>query len=80
MATTKLPAELEIDHERGVIYVHIANPGDILALGVQTALRISGLPRPIPQIHDRMLDIGIHPKTHLDEKGVTYFANFDWGK
>lgn len=40
MATQKIEGQLEIDHDRGVIYFH-ANKG-------YTALRIGGLPQCIP--------------------------------
>lgn len=48
--TTHLSAELEIDHDRGVIYVHLARKIDILDIGTITVLRIQGLPQPIPQL------------------------------
>lgn len=48
MATEKIEGQLEIDHERGVIYFH---------QGGVTKLRISGLPKPIPK--DITLDIGV---------------------
>jgi hypothetical protein len=54
---TVLKGELEIDHERGVIYFHITDPKAMLSRTVVTALRICNLPRPIPQIQDRALDI-----------------------
>ena len=56
---TRIPAELEIDHERGVIYVHLTDKKKVKELGTQTALRICGLPRPIPQLNERMLDINV---------------------
>lgn len=46
--TIKIKAELEIDTERGVIYVHNTKTG-------ATQVRISNLPRPIPS--DLQLDI-----------------------
>lgn len=54
---TILEGQLEIDHERGVIYFHLTNGNDIRSLMVITALRICNLPKPIPQIQDRTLDI-----------------------
>lgn len=58
--TTCLPAILEIDHERGVIYVHLTNAGDIMKFGTHTILRICQLP-PIPRFdlrnNNEMLDI-----------------------
>ena len=60
MATTVYPAQLEIDHDRGVIYVHSAKDG-------RTLMRICNLPRPIPDPTDItvMLDV-----THM--KGATW--------
>ena len=49
--TTKLPAEIEIDHDRGVIYIHVVEG----PLAGSTILRICNLPTPIPS--DRQLDI-----------------------
>jgi hypothetical protein len=60
MSTSTYTGTLEIDHERGVIYFHLADEADMQKLGVTTALRICRLPRPIP--HDRPLDI-----THLHD-------------
>ena len=54
---TKIEGVLEIDHERGVIYFHITNVDEIWRRGVPTALRISGVPAPIPPVQDRMLDL-----------------------
>ncbi|HEV2174246.1 MAG TPA: hypothetical protein VGR71_11800 [Nitrospira sp.] len=50
-------AELEIDHARGVIYVHDATTGE-------TLLRICRLPKPIP------LNVGLIDITHMT--GVSY--------
>ena len=52
---TRIPGELEIDHERGVIYFHCSEVADIEKMNGQTALRISQLPAPIPE--GRCLDI-----------------------
>lgn len=41
MATTKIKGELEIDHERGVIYFHNEEG--------YTTLRLCNLPKPIPR-------------------------------
>ena len=41
MHTTKIEGQLEIDHDRGVIYFHAKTGG--------TTIRISQLPKPIPQ-------------------------------
>lgn len=54
---TRLKGELEIDHNRGVIYFHLTDPKEMLSRTVCTALRICSLPKPIPQIQDRTLDI-----------------------
>ncbi len=49
---TTLQGELQIDHSRGVIYFHQHSED-----AVPTVLRICQLPKPIPQVQDRMLDI-----------------------
>lgn len=55
--TTKLRGELEIDHERGVIYFHLTNEEDIQRLKQLTVLRICQLPL-IPSLDEgRLLDI-----------------------
>lgn len=51
MDTTKIEGQLEIDHERGVIYFHSSKTGS-------TVLRICRLPKPIP-VDDSLLDIRI---------------------
>lgn len=65
MATTKLQGQLEIDHERGVIYFH-ANPSRHAKLVNKamtvTLLRICNLPKPIPK--DVQIDI-----THMHGVG-----------
>ena len=48
MSTSKIEGQLEIDHQRGVIYFHAKKTGS-------TLLRICSLPKPIPQ--DRHLDV-----------------------
>ena len=50
--------EIEIDHQRGVIYVH-AGPTSMRELQTPTILRIQGLPTPIPSLRGRMLDINV---------------------
>lgn len=55
--TWKIAGELEIDSNRGVIYFHA---------GGQSILRVCNLPRPIPVVRDRMLD-------------VTHMVGADWG-
>jgi hypothetical protein len=52
-------AQLEIDHERGVIYVHCNKTG-------RTLLRICSLPKPIPVLGE----LGSIDLTHM--KGVLY--------
>ena len=49
MRITKLEGQLEIHHERGVIYFHDNAKG-------WTTLRICGLP-PIPDVSERQLDV-----------------------
>jgi hypothetical protein len=66
MNKTRLKGELEINHERGVIYFHITDEREILKRRVVTPLRICSLPRPIPPIQERMLDI-------------THMVGCDWG-
>lgn len=56
---TKHEAELEIDHDRGVIYVHCKQTG-------RTLLRICSLPKPVPELGD----LGTIDITHM--KGVMY--------
>jgi len=56
---TTIEGQLEIDHERGVIYFH-SNTG-------QTSLRICRLPHPIPK--DRSLDISYMFGCNWNEKG-----------
>lgn len=56
---TKHQTELEIDHDRGVIYVHCKRTG-------RTILRICNLPKPIPFLGD----LGSIDLTHM--KGVDY--------
>lgn len=53
MAITAIDAQLEIDSDRGVIYVHTKKTPQF---GV-TVLRMCGLPTPIPL--DKMLDITV---------------------
>ena len=55
--TTRLKGELEIDHERGVIYFHLTSGRDVGRRLVQTPLRICNLPKPIPLIYNKSLDI-----------------------
>jgi hypothetical protein len=63
--TIKLTGTLEIDPERGVIYFHLNNVGDIKRIGGQiTLLRICQLPTPIPS------------NTFLD---ITHMHGVSWG-
>ena len=56
MKTTKIRGELEIDHDRGVIYFH-GDESCIEEFRVQTVLRICRLPTPVPSVKRRMLDL-----------------------
>lgn len=67
MQNTILNGQLEIDHDRGVIYFHLTDEAEVKERQVVTALRIYQLPRPIPEIQGRMLDI-------------THMYGCDWGK
>lgn len=67
--STHHKVDLEIDHERGVIYAHLTRGGDILNIGAATVLRIQGLPTPIPHLgrdddQRGLLDINFH---HFDD-------------
>lgn len=57
MSSTFLNGQLEICHERGVIYFHLNEEKEVMEWSVVTALRICHLPIPIPEIKDRSLDI-----------------------
>lgn len=48
--TTKIEGQLEIDHERGVIYFHANETG-------MSVLRICSLPKPIPPISADILGV-----------------------
>jgi len=52
--TTRILGELEIDHDRGVLYFHTSDPEIASKYGSVTILRICRLPSPIPP---RALDI-----------------------
>lgn len=56
---TRHKAQLEIDHDRGVIYVHCERTG-------RTLLRICSLPKPVPDLGD----LGTIDLTHME--GVMY--------
>jgi len=66
MTITRIKGELEINHERGVIYFH-GDKAVAAQYGVITALRISRIPTPIPLINNRMLDLS---GPHCNWKGV----------
>lgn len=51
-------ASIEIDHQRGVIYIH-AGKTTMMELQTPTIIRIQGLPTPIPIPRQRMLDINV---------------------
>ncbi len=53
---TKIESVLEIDHDRGVVYVHLAHEKDIKKHKIITAVRIQGLGK-IPELKDQMIDI-----------------------
>lgn len=53
---TRIQGVLEIDHERGVIYFH-PNEKESIERAVGCVLRICSLPKPIPLINERGLDI-----------------------
>ena len=55
--STVLNGQLEIDHNRGVIYFHLTDPEDVKKYGTVTVLRICSLPKPIPEIKGNSLDI-----------------------
>lgn len=67
MTTEFSNCQLEIDHERGVIYVHGPNG--------QTLLRISSLPKPIPKLF-QVIDDGTTNRM-LD---ITHMHGCDWAK
>ena len=57
---TIINGQLEIQHDRGVIYFHV-DPDDIKEGDFNTpvVLKIAGLPQPIPAVQDRMLEVVI---------------------
>jgi len=55
---TKVMCELEIDHDRGVVYAHLVEAEEIKALGAQTILRVQGLGPPILDLNEiKMIDV-----------------------
>lgn len=69
--TEIVPCSLEIDHARGVIYVHAATKELIDKIGQQTLIRIQGLPTPIPAPSDGLLDINYN-------EGENYYGKCSW--
>lgn len=64
--TTKINGQLEIDHERGVIYFHTTEERVLEQLNTVTILRICQLPKPIPK--NRAIDITYE---WTDSEGIT---------
>jgi hypothetical protein len=60
---TKISGQLEIDHNRGVVYFHANDPKIIDTFGTATPLRICRLPIPIP------------PNCSLD---ITHMTGCNW--
>lgn len=58
--TTIIAGELQIDHERGVIYFHASIPAQEQNY-CPTPLRICGLGKIDAPLGDRQIDITIHP-------------------
>lgn len=56
MSRTTIPGELEIDHERGVIYFHTSNRRVVEQYGTVTILRVQ-VGKEIPQF--RQIDIAV---------------------
>ena len=76
---TSINGTLEIDHERGVIYFH-ADEVETKTWEVPTPLRLCGLPRPIPEIHGRMLDITVRPIRLEGPEHAHFVVLFDWAE
>lgn len=78
---TRVKAELEVDHSRGVIYVHLTDLNDVTRLRQVTVLRIQGLPRTIPQLGPTcisnvlMYDISLRHCSHCSED---WYARVNW--
>lgn len=66
---TKLQGILEINHDRGVIYFHLADRGEMTKRNVVTVLRIGQLPKPIPEIKERGLEI-LYMEKSTDWEGI----------
>jgi len=75
---TVMNGVMEIDHERGVIYFHLQTSDAVKYHKIATPLRISGLPRPIPLIQGRSLDIGFRKDDSFHPMHPVTFATFDW--
>jgi hypothetical protein len=56
---TEFDGKVEIDHERGVIYVHVRHPADMDRFQNATVIRICGLPCPIPSVDGFQLDLNL---------------------
>jgi hypothetical protein len=52
----EMSAIVELDHARGVLYVHLQDPVLCRELGGQTIVRVQGLASPIPM---GMIDINV---------------------
>lgn len=76
MNTISIPGIMEIDTERGVIYFHSSEKG-------HSALRICGLPTPIPDPSEygEMLDITVTPpgkQSGIEMSQPASFVSFSW--
>jgi hypothetical protein len=62
---TKVTGELEICHDRGVIYFHFTDKVDIMKYGQMTPLRICGIDTPIPPLEsERQIDLHVDSTDH----------------
>ena len=64
--TTLIAGELQIDHERGVIYFHSGVAAQKQGY-CATPLRICGLPKIQAPLEDRQLDLTVRPFTKTRE-------------
>jgi hypothetical protein len=55
---TEIKGTLEVDHERGVVYFHV-DPEEVARVKQATALRIGGLPRPVPSLVGFQMDVNM---------------------
>ncbi len=74
MKNTTLMGQLEIDHDRGVIYFHLSSEADMDKLNMVTPLRIYSLPKPIRQFTgaggdelDITIGVGVSWRGGIDE-------------